>query len=92
MAENKVGTNRKAPNNGRGRPKGAQNKNTKALKDAILGALEAKGGQKYLERVAEQDPRTFCTLIGKVLPMQVTGEGDGPLKIEFVNVYHANED
>jgi hypothetical protein len=31
-------------------------------------------GQAYLERVARNDPRTFCTLLGRVLPMTLNGE------------------
>jgi hypothetical protein len=30
--------------------------------------------------VAQEDPRTFCTLLGKLLPMQVTGEDGAPIK------------
>ena len=59
---------------GKGRPKGAVNKNTAALKDMILGALEKVGGEQYLARQANENPGPFMTLIGKVLPMQVTGE------------------
>jgi hypothetical protein len=72
--EPKLGANR--GNAGRGRPKGSKNKATTALKDAILGALSSVGGQAYLERVAAEDPRTFCTLLGKVLPMTVAGDPD----------------
>lgn len=67
-----------------GRKKGSQNVVTKALKEAILAALDEVGGQKYLVKVARDDPKTFCSLLGKVLPLQVTGEGDGPLVVEIV--------
>jgi hypothetical protein len=67
-----------APKTG-GRKKGTPNKVTADLKDAILGALEAEGGQAYLERVAKSDPRTFCSLLGRVLPMQVQGDPEFPL-------------
>jgi hypothetical protein len=53
---------------GQGRPKGAQNKTTKALKDMIEGALEAKGGQAWLERQMDENPAAFLTLLGKTLP------------------------
>jgi hypothetical protein len=53
---------------GQGRPKGAQNKTTKALKDMIEGALEAKGGQAWLERQMDENPAAFMTLLGKTLP------------------------
>ena len=67
---------------GPGRPKGTPNKVQAALKDMILGALDKAGGVEYLERKAN-DPRTasaFLTLVGKVLPLQVTGENGGPVQ------------
>ena len=58
---------------GKGRPKGSPNKNTKALKDMILGALEDAGGQAFLLKQARKKNNTpFMILIGKVLPMAVT--------------------
>ena len=65
---------------GPGRPKGSTNKVTKQLKDMILGALDAAGGQKYLHARAN-DPKTqsaFLTLLGKVLPAEMRlGDPDG---------------
>lgn len=63
---------------GPGRPKGSQNKATKALKDMILNALERAGGEDYLKRQATANPTAFLTLVGKVLPMQVQAEHSGP--------------
>lgn len=68
-----------------GKPKGAVTKNTKALKDMILIALEGAGGAEYLERRAN-DPRTasaFLALIGKVLPMTIAGDAENPARIVF---------
>jgi hypothetical protein len=65
---------------GSGRKAGTPNVNSKALREMILGALDAKGGQAYLERQADEHPTAFMTLIGKVLPMQVTGEDGGGVK------------
>ncbi len=68
-----------------GKPKGAVTKNTKALKDMILTALEGAGGAEYLERRAN-DPRTasaFLALIGKVLPMTIAGDAENPARIVF---------
>jgi hypothetical protein len=68
-----------------GKPKGAVNKNTAQLKDMILKALDGAGGVDYLMKRAN-DPRTasaFLTLVGKVLPMQVTGEGGGPIGLNI---------
>ena len=50
----------------------------------ILGALSDAGGREYLAQQAERNPVAFMTLIGKVLPMQVTGPGSGPLIIEQI--------
>jgi len=69
----------KIPNQGKRGP----NKNTAAIKDMILQALDGAGGVEYLQDRAK-DPRTaaaFLGLVGKVLPMQVTGENGQPVKI-----------
>jgi hypothetical protein len=75
----------KPPNAGKGRPKGVPNKATKALKDMILGALDAAGGEDYLQRQADENPGPFMALIGKVLPstMAITGPEGKDLKITF---------
>ncbi|NTU49574.1 MAG: hypothetical protein HGA87_01525 [Desulfobulbaceae bacterium] len=81
--QRKVGAN--MGNRGLGRKKGVPNKTTKALKDMILGALDGAGGQEYLKTQAKENPGSFMTLIGKVLPstLQVTGEGGGPVQHNF---------
>lgn len=77
----------KPPNAGKGRPKGSQNKVTKAVKEMILGALDDAGGQAYLARQAQENPAAFMTLIGKVLPMQVDATVAATVKrIELVPV------
>lgn len=71
----------KVPGSG-GSRKGKPNKITVELKTMVLQALDGAGGVEYLIERAE-DPRTasaFLTLLGKVLPMQVTGAGGGPLQ------------
>jgi hypothetical protein len=74
-----------------GRPKGAPNKITSDLRAAILMAAEAAGGEggtvAYLTLQAQQNPGPFLTLLGKVLPTQVTGEGGGP--ITFRTIYES---
>jgi hypothetical protein len=70
---------------GPGRPKGVPNKSTTLLKDAILQAAHNAGGEKglvgYLTAQATASPQSFLPLLGKVLPMQVTGEDGGPIQI-----------
>ena len=67
---------------GAGRKKGVPNKYTADIKSMVLGALDAKGGQAYLERQADENPVAFMGLIGKILPTQLTGPDDGPVQIE----------
>lgn len=74
------------------RPVGTPNKLTAAVKDAILGAFDAVGGQDYLVRVAMEDPKTFCTLLGKILPTQVTGEGGGAIQYQIVTGVPRDDD
>lgn len=73
---------------GGGRPKGVPNKTTALLKDAILAAATKAGGKDglvgYLETQANTNPQSFLPLLGKVLPMQLTGEDGAPIKIEAV--------
>ena len=69
-----------------GRKKGTPNKMTAALKDMILTALDEahpKGSVEYLKAQASANPTAFLTLVGKVLPLQVTGgdEGSAPVMI-----------
>jgi hypothetical protein len=72
------------PAAGKGRPKGAGNKLTRDVKAGILGALNAKGGQKWLEQEAAANPVTFMTRLGKVLPMQVAGSEGAPIQLNVV--------
>jgi len=76
------------PAAGMGRPKGALNKTTALLKDAILKAAERAGNKvgndglvSYLEVQAIENPGPFMALLGKVLPMQVAGENGGPIRM-----------
>jgi len=62
-----------------GRKKGVPNKINAAVKDMILNALHNKGGVEYLEKQADDNPTAFMTLLGKVLPTQVTGDPDNPM-------------
>jgi len=68
---------------GPGRPKGMQNKTTVALKTAIMNAFTKVGGEDYLVKVAREDPKTFCTLLGRVLPSELKADlssSDGSIK------------
>lgn len=79
-AENVIGKGKAGP----GRPKGVPNKQNAALKDMILQALDEAspgGGVAYLKQQAQDNPASFLTLVGKVLPMTVTGHDGGTLRV-----------
>jgi len=84
MPEHKIGANR--GNAGKGRPKGAQNKITAAVKDMVVQALDQAGGVDYLLTQSRDNPTAFLTLVGKVIPLQVTGDPDAPLAVTQVQL------
>lgn len=74
-------TEKLPPNAGKGRKKGVPNKMTAEVKQMILDALDGAGGVAYLIDKAESHPAAFLSLVGKVLPLQVTGENGGPIPV-----------
>jgi hypothetical protein len=73
---------------GAGRPKGSLNKSTTKLREAILGALEAAGGEEgsvgYLRRLAVENSSAFASLLGKVLPTTLAAdESSGGLGVRM---------
>lgn len=77
----RVGTPRRPPNAGKGRPRGVPNKLTGAVKEMILAALEEAGGKDYLLMQAAFNPTAFLRLVGQVLPLQVTGENGDAVRV-----------
>jgi hypothetical protein len=76
-----------------GKPKGTLNRVTKDLKAAILGALEAAGGEEgsvgYLRRLAEDNSSAFASLLGKCLPHALAADesgGGASVKMTFERV------
>ena len=45
----------------------------------ILAALNAAGGVAYLTEQAHLNPGPFMTLLGKILPLQMTGADGAPI-------------
>lgn len=89
----KVETNRpKKPKTG-GRARGTPNKTTALLKDAILQAADKAGGELgmvgYLQTQADANPGPFLALLGKVLPLQVTGDKGGPIQVTIARFTEA---
>jgi Family of unknown function (DUF5681) len=66
-----------------GKKPGTQNKVTRALKEAILLALEEAGGEggsvAYLRSQANLSPGAFLALVGKLLPLTMKGQIEGHL-------------
>lgn len=79
---------RKPPAAGMGRKKGSVNKTTALLKEAILGAATEVGEDGtgkdglmgYCAFLARSEPKAFSTLLGRVLPMQIAGDPDNPIR------------
>lgn len=67
-----------------GRVAGTPNKITASVKEAILGAFDRVGGVEYLVTQATENPVAFMTLLGKVLPTQVSGPDGGPVAFEVI--------
>ena len=68
---------------GSGRPKGVPNKLNRDIKEMVVGALQDVGGRDWLAARAQDQPVAFMSLIGRVLPLQVTGENGGALVVDF---------
>jgi hypothetical protein len=68
----------------RGRPKGVPNKTTTLAKEAIAAAAVGLGGTDRLVAWAREDPQNervfWGTIYTKLLPVQVSGEGGGPIR------------
>jgi hypothetical protein len=84
---------RGGPRAGAGRPPGAKNKTTLALREAILGALEAAGGDEgsvgYLRRLAVENSSAFAGLLSRILPSTLAAASDsdgGIVKLSFERV------
>lgn len=82
-------TPRNLPARGPGRPKGAQNKTTAAAKAIIESAAKGLGGEKRLIAWAKEAPENerafWATIFPKLLPLQVTGEGGGPVQVNIAS-------
>lgn len=60
-----------------GSRKGIPNIITRDIKEMVLTALHHAGGAEYLLMNAYDNPKAFLALVGRVLPMQVEGSGEG---------------
>lgn len=58
---------------GRGR---APNKSARRIAEDIVAAYKELGGYKYLVELAQEDKKTFCALLGKLLPTNIKADVD----------------
>jgi len=73
-----------------GRKKGTPNKFSGELKTFVLDAManaratgqRAAGAREYLEHQAKVNPKTFLSLIAKLLPNQLTGKDGGAIELK----------
>jgi hypothetical protein len=75
-----------------GRQKGALNKTTRTIKEAIEAAFQGVGGADYLMQQAQQNPQAFMTLLGKIIPAQVHADltnSDGSFKPAVIQIVAA---
>jgi len=63
-----------AGNRGKGRKPGSRNRVTIEVKQAILKAFDDAGGAGYLLTVAQDDPKTFCALLGRIVPTEISAD------------------
>jgi hypothetical protein len=69
---------------GAGRPLGVPNKLSATVKDNIITVFDDIGGIEQMSAWAKENKTQFYNMYAKLLPLQVTGEGGGPLTVEIV--------
>lgn len=75
----------------RGRPKGSQNKLTKAFKSALLEVFEATGGSDAMTRWAKKNQTEFYKIMARLIPHEVVGPGAGGEHF-IKNIVHEHHD
>jgi len=66
-----------------GRPKGAQNKLTKTVKETVLAAFNElqKDPKANIITWGRENPRDFYQIAAKLIPTELTGANEGPIMI-----------
>lgn len=91
--EDKRGTNPKSLLNltARGRPPGTPNKVTRSIRQAVMESIEPgnchpDGLAGWLidrARGGIEDKKIYAAVVSRVIPIEITGEGGGPVKIDL---------
>ena len=87
--QSKLSTGKGGKREGAGRPKGSIDKGNALIREMIVEALHGLGGVSYLQEVAQSHPAAFVSLIGKTMPLQVTGDGGGPINHNLEVVFRS---
>ena len=66
------------------RPKGSQNKFTRAFKEAVLLAYEGVGGQPAFEAWGKKNPTEFYRICARLIPHEVVGPGGAELVVKTI--------
>ena len=90
----KPGTFQKGHKKVGGRKPQTENKTPRLLKEAILMAAELEGSNQhgkdqlvgFLRRVAREDLKSFCTLLGRVIPTQIETRTETSLEVTYRSV------
>lgn len=69
-----------------GRKRGVVNIITADVKAMVLDSLDQVGGVEYLKARSADQPVAYMQLIGKVLPLQLTGKDGTPLAAPILNI------
>lgn len=72
-----VSKSAKRPQPKGGSRKGIPNKINGDVKAMVLEALHHAGGAEYLCMQAYDNPKAFVALLGRVLPLQISGDPNG---------------
>ena len=67
----------------RPRRKPAAPKDLSTLTNGVVDALTAAGGADYLLAIARDDPKTFCALLTKVLPLRLDTKHEGGITLTW---------
>jgi len=59
----------------------------KSVRDALEKALKSLGGVTYLRDLAEEHPKAFMALLGKVMPIEVNERKDITIRVEHALPY-----
>jgi hypothetical protein len=74
-----------------GKPKGTPNRVSKTIREAVLEAVQPgmchpEGLKGWLVDRAQggiEDRKIFAAVVSRVIPIEITGEGGGPVKIDL---------